>query len=152
MDPYNDPLGGAVEGGRGTSTRHATDWGLAALLLALALMMLFPISLGVLAVGFDLIARTTHPNNMRWVNTVADVSVYSFIGLSVLAALFGLVGLISGFARNQPVGLPTAGLLVSIVALILWVVMAVVVGVVKSEMPNYQNNRMPMHMWRDFKP
>ena len=136
MDPYNDPLSAAGEGG-GKSTRHATDWGLAALLMALALMMLFPVSLLVLANGFFMVAAMVQASDLGWVNLVADVAVYSFIGLSILAVLFGMVGLISGFVRNQPVGLPTAGLLVGVVALVLWIMMIFVVGALKRDLPRW---------------
>ena len=46
MDPYSDPIGTAMQGERGTSGRHASDWGLAALLMGLTMLVLFPLVLG----------------------------------------------------------------------------------------------------------
>jgi hypothetical protein len=149
MDPYSDPIGGVGEGGGSKSSRHATDWGLSSLLMALALMMMFPISLLVLAIGFPLVAVMVMPGNVPYVYTVADVAVYSFVGLSVLSVLFGMVGLISGFVRNQPVGLPTSGLLVGIVALILWVMMYLVVGELKRALPSWQQQHHQPQMFPD---
>ena len=85
---------------------------------------------------------------MTMATTIADVAAYGFVGLATLATVCGLVSLITGFVRDQPVGLATAGLLVSIVALVLWVLMFFAIMEIKREVQGYRQNRFNQPMMR----
>src|SRR5262245_46452583 len=102
MDPYRDPIGTATQGERPAATHHASDWGLGSLLMSLALVMLFPLVIaGVIPIPF--VGRERGLGDVTMVILLADVVGYGVVALAGLAVLFALVGLISGFVRNQPV-------------------------------------------------
>jgi hypothetical protein len=151
MDPYSDPIGTAATGQRPVATHHASAWGLGSLLMALTLLVLFPMVLpGVLI--FPHMARIGElGGELSLITTLADVVAYGFVGLAGLATVFGVVGLISGFVRHQPVGLPVAALVVSLVALVLWIVMFLGIQAFKREIQyQYQRDRSYPVDRRDF--
>jgi hypothetical protein len=122
----------APAGGRPVATHHAADWGMGALLMAMMLVILFPLVLaGVILI--PLAARDGLVHDVQLITTLADVVGYGVVGLAILAVLFSLVGLISGFVRRQPVGLPTCALVVSVVSLVLWIVIFVGIQAVKRD-------------------
>src|SRR5260221_9138581 len=90
MDPYNEPIGGGGSSDRGSSGRHATDWGFGSLLVALTLLILFPMVLGVMMIGREIIRNNTRDIDLIFL--VADVTAYGFVALAVMATLFGLIG------------------------------------------------------------
>jgi hypothetical protein len=143
MDPYSDPIGAAVQGERGTPGRHASDWGLGSLLMSLTLLVLFPLVVSaaclVWIVNLQSNAREGTFVEPVMLITLSDVVAYGSVTLAGLAVLFGMVGLISGFVRNQPVGLPTTALVVGLVALILWIIMFIGIQGFKREL-NYRGD------------
>jgi predicted permease len=118
MDDPQDLLGSYQR--RQQPTHHASAWGLASLLISCTLLVVFLQSV----VYFTYSSRSNFDqfggSQEGLMPIVSYVLLFGMVGLSLLALLFGIVGLASGFARGQPVGLPTAGLFVSLFLLVLW--------------------------------
>jgi hypothetical protein len=138
MDPYGDPIGAAAQGQRGTPTQHASDWGLGSLLMAMTMLLLAPWAVAGLAL-LPILLREGGPADLGLFGTLADLVGYGFLAIAALTTLFALVGLISGFVRGQPVGLPTAALVLSILNLALWIVLFFGVMEIKREIQFRRN-------------
>jgi hypothetical protein len=113
---------------RPVATHHAGQWGLAALLLAAFLLLLFPVMLLAEFLGavVGVLSQAVDEHALRGYATLMSAAVYGLIGLAALAVVFGLVGLVSALVRQQPAGLSVAGSVLAVAALVLQVVLLVV--------------------------
>jgi hypothetical protein len=139
VDAYDEFDGSAAP--RALSTNHSGHWGLAALLVGCLLILFFPISLLVIGVG----VQSSYGAYGQWdvsglqlADTIAHVTVYCLMGLGMLGLLAGLIGLISGLVRRQPIGLPLVGLFLCLGGLVFSVMLLIAV------------NRVADDMWRSF--
>jgi hypothetical protein len=98
---------------------HSGQWGLGALLLSFMLLFLFPL-ITVVILGALIGAWNIYDVEIRHIDfgvLAGKVIAYSLLGLGGFALLSGLWGILSGLRRGQPLGLPLAGTLASVVAL-----------------------------------
>jgi hypothetical protein len=105
----------------GAQGRYAAEWGLASLLLANVLIMtgvatLFLILLYVASMN------SFHPDrdDVRAAGIAVSIVVGFFCLLSLINIGFARVAVRAAWRRCQPGGLPVAGLLLSVVNLVLW--------------------------------
>ncbi len=104
--------------------RHAAELGLGALFISMTVMLLFPILLIVLFLG-DALAwnASLRASDLDLAINGGYATAITVLVLAVLGLLFGLVGLVSGLFRRQPLGLSVAGILMGIGAVILAVIL-----------------------------
>ena len=146
MDAYDD-LDGISPAPRAVSTNHSGHWGLASVLVGCLLILFFPISLLVIGVG----VQSSYGGFGQWdasglqlADTIAHITVYCLMGLGVLGLLAGLIGLISGLVRRQPVGLPIMGLFLCLGGLVFSIMLLITVNRVADDMwrmINFQDRR-----------
>jgi hypothetical protein len=126
---YQDPLRGKPGG------RHAFEWGLSSLFLGSVLILMFPLSLVVIALGGALAMNWPYwdADNLRVADTVARVVGYSGVAVAGLAVLLALFGLLRGLVQGQPLGACVGGLVISLIALLFMVMLTVVIHTVSRE-------------------
>jgi hypothetical protein len=108
---------------------HAAEWGLASLLLAgfLLFTALLTLLFGVLY-NASLPQLRPSPSDVRLTVNLSTAVIGLLTGLSVASVVFAIVGLRSAVVRRQPAGLSLAGMLLSLVVMLLWT--AIVIGLV----------------------
>jgi uncharacterized membrane protein len=116
---------------------HAAQWGLAACLIGVMQILFFPIMLTAFAVAGGLLMDHSPE---RWVEAVPITLIVGWITIITMCSigLFGLlcavIGVISGLARRQPLGLAVAALPLTLVGLILTVALSGVALTIAEEM------------------
>lgn len=109
-------------------TTHSGQWGLAGLLLALAVVLFFPLMCFLLAGAMTGVANDDYLVTRDIALGVLAVQLLAG-GVLLLAAfglLCGVVGVVSGLVRRQPLGLSVAGVVASLAAVTFAVVLLVV--------------------------
>jgi predicted RNA-binding Zn-ribbon protein involved in translation (DUF1610 family) len=125
-----------------TPARHAAEWGLASLLVAGVLILMFPLML-IVVIGGDAVAWAgdVQGSDIDQAIGVGYLTGISLIGLGVLALFFGLMGLTAAAYRKQPFGLSVAGTLVSLGALFLAIMLMIVIVRIGDDLRKLQNQR-----------
>jgi cytochrome bd-type quinol oxidase subunit 2 len=105
--------------------RLGFEWGLASLLMGglLALMALVLFISNILI--FLDAGQRLDPTSLEVANIAAIVGIPCFIGLCVCSIVFAIRGMRGARRYDMPMALPASGLLLSIAALILWLVVGV---------------------------
>ncbi len=103
-------------------TRHAAEWGLASLLMGGILTILAPIVL-----IFNLIfwlhgSQVIAPPQMRLAYKGVIAALALIVLLCLLSLIFGIKAWRSARTNYQPAGLGVAGTLISLLALLLWII------------------------------
>jgi hypothetical protein len=143
---YQDPLRGKSNG------RHAFEWGLSSLFLGSVLILMFPLSLLVIALGAALAMnwQIWDPDNLRLADTVARIVGYCGIAVAGLAVLLALFGLLRGLVHGQPLGTCVGGLFISLIALLFMVMLAVIIHTASREfyreLPHRQRTHPPIEL------
>jgi hypothetical protein len=98
--------------------KHSLHWGLASILIGALSLIVMPMVLGTILGGM---AGAYHDQYL--VSGDLDLAVYGgwtvvmgVVGLALFALLCGIIGLIVGKSRRQPMGLPLAGTVLSLIA------------------------------------
>ena len=106
---------------------HSGHWGLAALLLSALILILFPIAvatiLGLLIGAWNINEVELH--HIKFAVLGGRVGIFGLLGLSILALVSGVMGLVRATRRRQPFGLPVAGTAAAVVALAVSVVLVI---------------------------
>jgi len=112
MTPDTDAARPAAQGS------HAGQWGLAALLLAIVPLLLFPLMVFLLIFLLRMAWETPELERQHLDYGILGgrAVIYGLGGLSALGLLFGLVGLLQGMFRSQPIGLPLADIAAALVS------------------------------------
>lgn len=107
---------------------HAGQWGLAGLLIALAVIVLFPLLCFLLAGAMFGVAEDDYLETGDIALGVLAVQILAggVLVLAAFALLCGVIGVVSGLVRRQPLGLSVAGLVASLAAVTFAVVLLVV--------------------------
>lgn len=107
---------------------HAGQWGLAGLLLALAVILFFPLMCFLLAGAMIGVAEDpfVEPRDIGLGVLAVQLLAGGVLLLAAFGLLCGVVGLVSGLVRRQPLGLSVAGLVASLAAVTFAVVLLVV--------------------------
>ncbi len=111
-----------------SSGNHSGQWGLSAILISSLVIILFPIVVMSLF-GAMVGANTNDFLESRDIDLgviATRVMVISLILLANFAMLCGFVGFLSGLIRRQAKGLAVAGLVMSIPALVLSIVLGMI--------------------------
>ena len=105
--------------------RRATDWGLAALGITGAFLIMAPIMLIFNDFYWSIGIHRAAPNEIQQARVVAPVISVTFLGLIGFGIYCGFRGL--GIARStqQAAALPLAGIVVGIVDVVLWLGLAI---------------------------
>jgi hypothetical protein len=103
-----------------TQTRHAAEWGFASLLMGGILAVLAMLMLLINLLLF-LSPPVWGPSDLRALYYVAIAGVVVLVGIGFTSVAFGIRSLASAYKRGQPSALGWAGLLISILALLLWI-------------------------------
>ena len=111
MDPANGPM-----------SRHAAEWGLAALLTGGVLTIIAPVVLLFNLLLWNGQASNLSTGDLRLALVGGVIGVLSVVGLCMVSLTIGGRAIQSALTRRQPAGLALAGSLVSAVALILWLI------------------------------
>lgn len=100
------------------------EWGVTSLVLGSVLLLMAPLVMLVivegLATGYPL--WTSH--ELRLAAYLMQVAVSFLLLLCLVALVCGLKGLRSAAAAGRPLGLPTGGAIVCVMASILWIIVA----------------------------
>lgn len=102
------------------SGNHAGQWGLAGLLIALAVVLFFPLMCFLLAGAMIGVGNDDYLETRDIALGVLAVQVLAggVLLLAGFALLCGVVGVVSGLVRRQPLGLSVAGLVASLAAVV----------------------------------
>jgi hypothetical protein len=118
LDRSFDPLDAAT----GPMSRHAAEWGLAALLTGGVLTIIAPVVLLFNLLLWNGQASNLSTSDLRLALVGGVIGVLSVVGLCMVSMTIGARAIQSALTRRQPAGLALAGSLVSAVALILWLI------------------------------
>jgi hypothetical protein len=101
-------------------TRQAAEWGLASLLLGgiLAVLGLFMLQIDL---HLFLSPPVWAPSDLRTLHNVAICGAFVLGGMGIASIAFGIRSLVFAYKRAQPSALGWAGLLISVLALLLWI-------------------------------
>jgi hypothetical protein len=109
------------------ATGHGAQWGLASLWLGGLVLLLAPLTLIV-----NILMAALGPQGLHMAQPETRLASYGLlvaVGLVLLLGLaglaFGIIALSSARGRGQPAGLPLAGILVSLVALLVFLFTAI---------------------------
>jgi len=105
--------------GNDPQPRHAAEWGLASLLLGGFLAVLALLTLQ-LCLSLFVSPPIWAPQDLHMLHDAGVAGAFVLGGLCLLSTIFGIRSLASAYRRGQPCALGWAGLLVSILALLLW--------------------------------
>ena len=110
-----------------SQSRHAAEWGLAALLMGgiLAIMSLLMLMVNVLLYMGALDRPFLGSGEVRAVFIGAIFGAVILAGLCGTSIAFGIRSIVSAYRREQPCALGWAGLLISILAMLLWIAVMV---------------------------
>ena len=104
---------------------HSGQWGLASILLSSLVIVLFPLGVGLLFAG--MMGAYEDPFVESRDIDLAITGMYVLVGgllaLAVFALACGIVGLVTARYRRQSVGLSVAGVVISVVAVAVAVVL-----------------------------
>jgi hypothetical protein len=115
--------------------RHSLEWGLAALFIGSVVALMFPIILLVLGVGGALAMswKQWDADNLRLADDIAHIVVFLLLGLAAVGVLCGIYGVVRALGGQQPLGACLGGLAMSLIAVVLMVVLAIIVSAVSRE-------------------
>ncbi len=101
----------------------SAQWGLASLLTGGTLLITSAITLvfNVLFLSQALHMRLA----MAWIIAGTILALAGVVGLSVASVVFGILGWRTAFVERQPPALPLAGTLMSLVALLAWLIVGI---------------------------
>lgn len=105
-----------------SESRHAAEWGLASLLLGGVLTIIAPITLIFNLIFWLQGPRIIAPQDMGLAHKAGIVGVGFVVVLCLVSLSFGIKAWRSASAAFQPAGLAVAGTLVSLLALVLWII------------------------------
>jgi hypothetical protein len=116
---------GYIPPGPAPSGGHSGHWGLASLLTAGVVLIAVPLFLTAFVNGTNQLWNNPRFDEkaMKLVTLGSTAVVLALVALAVLAFLFGIAGIIAAMARGQPSGLPLAGTLVSLAAMVFAIVL-----------------------------
>jgi hypothetical protein len=103
-----------------SQTRIAAEWGLASLLLGGLLAMMAMLTLQI-NLQMYLSPRVWSQGDLRPIYYVAIVGAIFLFGMTSTSIAFGIRSLVVAYRRAQPCALGWAGILVSTLALLLWI-------------------------------
>jgi hypothetical protein len=110
---------------RRVPSRHASEWGLASLLTGGFCLLLCPGTLVVWAGVISVHAERWGRADVRNICVALICCQFLVLFLNVMAIAFGAVGLMGPREERTSVALPLAGLVVSLVTILFWVVIIV---------------------------
>ncbi len=115
----------------GAQSRYAAEWGLASLILA-GVMTLAALLMFMILVWLLMLIKELRPDRLdsQWaVGITAALTVICW-AVTIIGVVAGWIGVRAAWARCQPGGLPVVGLVLSVLAFLLWtsVVFAVVMN------------------------
>jgi hypothetical protein len=142
LDKFHDSDWSGDEPKAGT-TRHATDWGQAALLLGGVLLLLAPLMMIVMILAVAIAVPLWGPSEIRTVSIVFAIPLVCLVALSILSLIAAILGLKAAVSRRQPAGLPVSGLLVGLVALLFSLINLVANFLIADDMIRLRQNRFP---------
>ena len=107
------------------TTRHAAEWGLASLIMGSVVVIIAPVTL-LLNIWLWVFRRDViPPEHLRLAyNGLLGGIILVFV-LALLGIVFGIRGLVLAAVRYQPAGLAAAGIIVSTIALFLWIFVSI---------------------------
>ena len=106
----------------GPMSRHAAEWGLAALLTGGVLTIIAPVVLVFNLIFWNSGGSNLSTSDLRLALVGGVIGVLTVIGLCMVSLTMGARAIQSALTRRQPAGLALAGSLVSATALILWII------------------------------
>ena len=116
MPSYKEDLDDSSE------SRYAAEWGLASLLMGGVLAIIAPVMLIFNLMFWLQGPRVIAPQDMRLAHKAGIVGVGIIAVLCLTSLSFGIKAWRAALATFQPAGLAVAGTLVSLLALILWII------------------------------
>jgi hypothetical protein len=119
--PVDHPFDSA-EPVNGPMSRHAAEWGLAALLTGGVLTIIAPVVLVFNVTLWNAQGGNLSTADVRLGLVGGVVGVLSVVGLCMVSLTMGARAIQSALTRRQPAGLALAGALVSALALVLWLI------------------------------
>jgi hypothetical protein len=139
MDASTPTQGGIVESQPGSATpatcdvgsaapaqsRYAGEWGLASLLLG-GVLVLAALFMLMTLIWYLILINQVRPSrtDIRLAVVITGVLTGLFVVVCTVSVTCGVVGVRAAWARCQPGGLPVAGLVLSLLALLLWAAVA----------------------------
>lgn len=122
----------------------AADWGLASLLLGSVLLLMAPLLLLVVAQGLPLGYPLWTTGELRLAIYLMQVAVSFMLLLCVVALVCGLKALRSATAQGRPLGLPTSGAVVCLVAAVLWIMVALGTALIAGRVRHLKAQGLPL--------
>ena len=110
-----------------SQARHAAEWGLASLLMGgiLSILSLLALLINIILYAHALSGPFLGPGELTAVFIAAIFGAVIVPAICVTGIVFGIRSLASAFGRDQPGALGWAGLLMSLLALLLWIAVIV---------------------------
>lgn len=110
----------------GPQSRYAAEWGLASLILA-GFMTLMAVLMFMLLIGYLILIQAVRPSRFDVQLAVGITSALTALCCAVafVGIVAGWIGVRAAWARCQPGGLPVVGLVLSLLAFLLWLSVAV---------------------------
>jgi hypothetical protein len=105
--------------------RVGSEWGLASLLTGVACLVMCPTTLLVWASVVSVHAVRWSRADVRNICILLISCQFLVLGLVAMALAFAIVGLTAGRRQQTPVALPLAGLVVSAVTAVFWVIIII---------------------------
>jgi hypothetical protein len=102
-------------------SRYAAEWGLASLLMG-SVMVLAALLMLITLIWYLILISQVRPSrsDVRLAVTITGVLTGLFVVVCAVGVTCGVVGVRAAWARCQPGGLPVAGLVLSLLAFLLW--------------------------------
>ena len=105
--------------------RSGFEWGLASLLMGGFLALMAPIMLISNIQLFQGAASLLGPTELWLANAAAIVGTIGVLALCITSIVFGVRGMRRAQWFDMPMGIPLAGVLISIAAVFIWVIVGV---------------------------
>jgi hypothetical protein len=117
-------MSGEAPGHPRNEDRHAAEWGLASVMTAGVLALMATTTL-LFNVWYWNAQRRLSARELHWAQIGASVGL-GVVGVAcLLALLFGIVSLASAGYRRQPKALGVAGIVLSLLALLIWIIVGI---------------------------